>query len=61
MFQVSVLVGAGVRSQVNEFEQVFSDSHQMSVEGVGPMSGIQRSGEGGFHVWYPGVGVGGGE
>ena len=46
--------GGEVGPQVNEFEQVSSDDHQMSVEGVGPMSSIQRSEEGGYHVWYQG-------
>ena len=45
----------GVGPQINKFEEVSSDDHQMSVavEGEGPMSGIQGVGEGGSsHVWY---------
>ena len=40
---VSVATKRGEAPQVNKFEQVSSDDHQMSVagEGVGPMSGIQ--------------------
>ena len=45
---MSVLVGRGVGPQVNKFEQVSCDDHQMSVGGGG----------GKPHVWYPGEGVG---
>ena len=36
---LAVSTGFGVGPQVNKFEQVSSDDHQMSVVGEGPMSG----------------------
>ena len=42
---MSVWRGEGVSPQVNKFEEVFSNDHQMSV-------GVGRS-----HIWYPWGGV----
>ena len=45
--------GDGEGPQVNKFEQVFSDDHQMSVAGVGYPGPMSRG------AGYPGSGKGG--
>ena len=44
---MSVLVGREVGTQVNKFEQVSSDVHQMFEAGAGPMSPVMTIAGGG--------------
>ena len=46
--------GGGLGPQVNKFEQVSSDDHQMSVAGRDPQIGCLGLGGRGPQVWCPG-------